>query len=100
MAENILIDLARATVPNYTLLLEIIRFYRCGPNFSFQDLPAAVRRVAAFLDKDFSEDEIAKLCDHLNIDNFKKNKSVNFDIMKELGILIPGEQAFIRKGKG
>ncbi|XP_026329538.1 sulfotransferase 1C4-like [Hyposmocoma kahamanoa] len=64
-----------------------------------KDLPAAIRRVAAFLGKDFSEDEIAKLRDHLSIDNFKKNKSVNYDVMKELGILIPGEQGFIRKGK-
>lgn len=64
----------------------------------FQDLPAAIRRVAKFLDKDFSEEQISKLCDHLSIENFKKNKSVNYDVMKELGILIPGEQAFIRKG--
>ncbi|XP_053623477.1 luciferin sulfotransferase [Plodia interpunctella] len=64
-----------------------------------KDLPAAIRRVAKFLDKDFSEEQISKLCDHLSIENFKNNKSVNYDVMKELGILIPGEQAFIRKGK-
>lgn len=61
-------------------------------------MPAAVRKVAKFFDKQFTEEEVLKLCDHLNIDNFKKNKSVNYDVMKELGILIPGEQAFIRKG--
>lgn len=64
-----------------------------------KDLPAAVRKVAKFFDKQFTEEQVLKLCDHLNIDNFKKNKSVNYDVMKELGILIPGEQAFIRKGK-
>ncbi|XP_063620495.1 luciferin sulfotransferase-like [Cydia splendana] len=64
-----------------------------------KDLPAAVRRVAAFLDKQYSDEEIAKLCEHLSIDSFKNNKSVNYDVMKELGILIPGEQGFIRKGK-
>ncbi|XP_028165270.1 uncharacterized protein LOC114356358 [Ostrinia furnacalis] len=64
-----------------------------------KDLPTAVRRVARFLNKNFSDEEVDKLCSHLSIENFKNNKSVNYDVMKELGILIPGEQAFIRKGK-
>lgn len=64
----------------------------------FQDLPAAVRRVAKFLDKNFTDDELAKLCEHLSIENFKNNKSVNYDVMKELGISVSGEQGFIRKG--
>ncbi|KAI5632736.1 sulfotransferase domain-containing protein [Phthorimaea operculella] len=64
-----------------------------------KDLPAAVRKVAKFLNKEYTDEQIAGLCDHLSIDSFKKNKSVNYDVMKELGILIPGEQSFIRKGK-
>ncbi|KAG6448318.1 hypothetical protein O3G_MSEX005471 [Manduca sexta] len=64
-----------------------------------KDLPAAVRRVAEFFNKQYTEEELAQLCDHLSIESFKNNKSVNYDVMKELGILIPGEQSFIRKGK-
>lgn len=54
--------------------------------------------MAKFLGKNFTDEEVSKLCSHLSIENFKNNKSVNYDVMKELGILIPGEQAFIRKG--
>ncbi|XP_047021918.1 sulfotransferase 1C4-like isoform X1 [Helicoverpa zea] len=64
-----------------------------------RDLPASVRRVAKFFDKQFTDDQIDLLCKHLSIDNFKNNKSVNYDVMKVLGILVPGEQSFIRKGK-
>ncbi|CAH2073442.1 unnamed protein product, partial [Iphiclides podalirius] len=64
-----------------------------------KDLPAAIRRVANFLDKSFTTEQIEKLCEHLSIENFKNNKSVNYDVMKELGILISDGQSFIRKGK-
>ncbi|CAG9783938.1 unnamed protein product [Diatraea saccharalis] len=64
-----------------------------------KDLPAAVRRVAKFLNKNYSDEEVTRLCDHLSIENFKNNKSVNYDVMKELGISVSGEQSFIRKGK-
>lgn len=52
-----------------------------------------------FFGKEFSDEEVERLCNHLSIENFKNNKSVNYDVMKELGILITGEQSFIRKGK-
>ncbi|CAB3228639.1 unnamed protein product [Arctia plantaginis] len=64
-----------------------------------KDLPATLRRVIKFFGKEFSDEQIERLCDHLSIDNFKNNKSLNYDVMKELGILITGEQSFIRKGK-
>ncbi|CAH0406345.1 unnamed protein product [Chilo suppressalis] len=64
-----------------------------------KDLPAAIRRVAKFLGKEYSAEEIAGLCDHLSIDNFKNNRSVNQDDMKDLGISVSGENSFIRKGK-
>lgn len=53
--------------------------------------------MADFLDKKLNEEEINRLCDHLSIDNFKKNKSVNFEEMREIGVLAKGE-SFIRKG--
>ncbi|KAI5632728.1 sulfotransferase domain-containing protein [Phthorimaea operculella] len=64
-----------------------------------KDLPAAVRKVAKFLNKEYTEEQIAGLCDHLSIDNFKNNKSVNLDHAKDLNLFVDGEQSFIRKGK-
>lgn len=44
-------------------------------------------------------EELDKLENHLKIDNFRNNKSVNFDVYKQIGILRGGEASFIRKGK-
>ncbi|XP_059057081.1 luciferin sulfotransferase-like [Achroia grisella] len=63
-----------------------------------KDLPAVVRRVAHFLNKPVSEEQVARLCDHLHIDNFRNNKSVNYDYLKEIGMMVPNGQ-FVRKGK-
>ncbi|XP_050345432.1 sulfotransferase 1B1-like [Nymphalis io] len=79
---------------------------RHHPNMMFlfyeelsKDLRAAVERVSKFFGKQFTEQQIDQLCDHLSIENFKVNKSVNYDVMRELGILIPGQATFIRNGK-
>ncbi|CAD0196949.1 unnamed protein product [Chrysodeixis includens] len=79
---------------------------RDNPNMLFffyeelsKDLPKAVRRVAKFFDKQFTDEQVDRLCDHLSIDNFKNNKAVNYEVMKIVGIQSPGEQSFIRKGK-
>lgn len=61
-----------------------------------QDLAAAVRRVSAFFNKQFTDEQLLRLCDHLSIENFKNNKSLNYDVMKELGLLT--QETFIRKG--
>ncbi|CAK1581628.1 unnamed protein product [Parnassius mnemosyne] len=62
------------------------------------DLPRIVRLVADFLGKEYNDEQIAGLCTHLHIDNFKKNSSVNMDEMKELNMFLPNE-TFVRKGK-
>lgn len=66
---------------------------------TFQKLEDAILKVANFLGKSLKEDEVETLRDHLSFANFKNNKSVNFNILKELGILNTGEEAFVRKGK-
>ncbi|KAJ8725841.1 hypothetical protein PYW08_004024 [Mythimna loreyi] len=63
-----------------------------------KDLPAVIRRVADFLGKEVTEEQMTRLCDHLSFENFKKNKSVNYEDMKEFDIVSPKE-SFIRKGK-
>ncbi|XP_073948729.1 uncharacterized protein [Choristoneura fumiferana] len=43
-------------------------------------MPSAVRRVGRFVGKECSEDEVAKLCDHMDIDNMRNNTSVQPNI--------------------
>ncbi|XP_022819826.1 sulfotransferase family cytosolic 1B member 1-like [Spodoptera litura] len=78
---------------------------RHDPNMLFlfyedllKDLPAAVKRVADFLGKKLDDAQTAALCDHLSIENFKKNKAVNFEELRGLGMFAKDE-VFIRKGK-
>lgn len=49
--------------------------------------------------KDLSEEQIEKLCDHLNIANFRNNRSVNRFDDEELGFVHSNASAFIRNGK-
>ncbi|KAJ8722514.1 hypothetical protein PYW07_003694 [Mythimna separata] len=78
---------------------------RDDPNMLFlfyedlsKDLPASIRRVADFFGKQLNEEQMNRLCDHLSIENFKNNKSVNFEELRDSGALANGE-TFIRKGK-
>lgn len=64
-----------------------------------KDLPAAIRKVAKFLNKKLNDEQIEVLAKHLKFDNFKNNMSVNYERYGEMGILNKGEQPFIRKGK-
>ncbi|KAJ8722503.1 hypothetical protein PYW07_003683 [Mythimna separata] len=64
-----------------------------------KDLPSVIRRVASFLNKPCTEEHVTRLSQHLSIDSFRTNKSVNYDIMDELGLLNHGEEPYIRKGK-
>lgn len=58
-----------------------------------------MKKFALFLNKTFNDEQIKQLENHLKIENFRSNKSVNFLQLKELGILIDGEQGFVRNGK-
>ncbi|KAJ8722516.1 hypothetical protein PYW07_003696 [Mythimna separata] len=78
---------------------------RDDPNMLFlfyedlsKDLPASIRQVADFLGKQLNEEQMNRLCDHLSIENFKNNKSVNYEDLRDSGVLANGE-TFIRKGK-
>ncbi|XP_059488378.1 sulfotransferase 1C4 [Neocloeon triangulifer] len=79
---------------------------RHHPNLLFQfyedmnrDLSSTIRRMGSFLGKTMDEAQVARLADHLDIRNFRDNKAVNYDLVKEVGLLNSGEPAFIRKGK-
>lgn len=80
--------------------------YRNHPNVLFmfyedmnKDLPGTIRKVADFLGKSFTEEQIEKLSDHLHIRNFKNNPSVNCEELKRIKLLNSAEQSFVRSGK-
>ncbi|CAG9783944.1 unnamed protein product [Diatraea saccharalis] len=66
---------------------------------ALKDLPSTVKRVAKFLGKTVTEEQMSRLCDHLAFDNFKKNKSVNMEIFKKLNLSCKDVSPFIRKGE-
>ncbi|KAK2578161.1 hypothetical protein KPH14_001357 [Odynerus spinipes] len=61
------------------------------------DMPGTIKRVAEFFGKSYSDEQIAKLADHLQIDNFRKNPMVNSPAPKKYEALKPS--LFIRQGK-
>ncbi|KAL4714558.1 hypothetical protein ACJJTC_006604 [Scirpophaga incertulas] len=63
-----------------------------------KDLPKGIKQVADFLGKNLTEEQVSRLSDHLTFENFKKNKSVNYEFMKDLNIFSKDE-SFVRKGK-
>lgn len=62
-----------------------------------KDLRAEIVRIAAFLGKTLTDEEITKLKEHLGFDSFAKNEAVNYEFFKEYGIVKP-KGHFIRKG--
>ncbi|XP_063821989.1 luciferin sulfotransferase-like isoform X2 [Ostrinia nubilalis] len=101
-------DYFRKDMLNWTPYFEHIKEAwdkRDHPNMLFlfyeellEDLAGAVRRVAQFLGAPVSEEQVVRLCDHLSFHNFKNNKSVNLEVMREAG-LMSEDGHFVRKGK-
>lgn len=63
------------------------------------NLRNAIQTVAKFLDKSLTLEQLEKLKNHLKIENFKKNKAVNNEALKELGFFYEKSEGFIRRGK-
>ncbi|XP_055693934.1 luciferin sulfotransferase-like [Lutzomyia longipalpis] len=66
--------------------------------------PEVIRRVAEFLEKPLTDEQITNLADHLKFDNMTKNASVNFEeelnyIQKVIKKKKENDYNFIRKGK-
>ncbi|KAJ3644867.1 hypothetical protein Zmor_022568 [Zophobas morio] len=66
-------------------------------NYS-KDMELTIRTLARFLGKKIADSDVHTLIEHVKIDNFRKNKSVNSDHLRELGILKDTNDSFIRKG--
>ncbi|XP_037090162.1 sulfotransferase 1C4-like [Pollicipes pollicipes] len=79
---------------------------RHHPNICFiffedmkRDLQSEIRRVAEFLGKSLSCEQVDELAEHLHFDNFKKNPYVNKEEGKTSGDFHVDRGDFIRKGK-
>ncbi|XP_018563786.2 estrogen sulfotransferase-like [Anoplophora glabripennis] len=65
---------------------------------TIRDKRRTIQKVADFLGKNLSEDQVDRLEDHLKIENFRNNKSVNWDSFVQMG-LFKDSNKFIRKGE-
>lgn len=61
-----------------------------------QDFRKIIKQVATFLAKTYTDEQIDKVADYLNIKNFKNNPMVNLSDLKACGIL--QTQNYVRKG--
>ncbi|KAK6637878.1 hypothetical protein RUM44_008300 [Polyplax serrata] len=62
------------------------------------NLHESIKKVCNFLQKEYREDEIKKLVKHLDFDNFRNNKSVNMEVLRDWGMLLSNDQKCVRKG--
>ncbi|KAJ8923015.1 hypothetical protein NQ315_001563 [Exocentrus adspersus] len=65
---------------------------------TIKDKRQTIRKVAQFLGKSLSENQVDSLEDYLSLEKFKNNKSVNCDQLVKLGVA-KDTNRFIRKGK-
>jgi len=99
------------SAPSSQHVLRFLRRFQTGfPCFTFwsaeavqvvsfrQDLRGGIEKVARFLQKPLTDDQLTRLTDHLRFENLSKNKAVNLESSKEIGLVNPDGQ-FIRKGK-
>ena len=54
--------------------------------------------MARFLQKPLTDDQLTRLTEHLRFENLSKNKAVNSEYYKEIG-LMNTDGHFVRKGK-
>jgi hypothetical protein len=68
--------------------------------FALKDLRGQIERVAKFLDKKLTEEQLTRLTEHLRIANFVKNEAVNMENASRKGEFMndEGSNKFIRKG--
>ncbi|XP_043787856.1 sulfotransferase 1E1-like [Apis laboriosa] len=78
--------------------------HRNHPNVLFMfyeemqyDFSKAIKKIAKFLGKNYTEEEIKKVEDYLNIKNFRNNPMVNLSELKKCDIITSG--TFVRKGQ-
>ena len=66
-----------------------------------RDLPAVIKTVANFLEKNLSETDTSELANHLSFKNMKVNAAVNKEAVLEIRRKMNGAEkgSFMRKGE-
>jgi len=64
-----------------------------------EDLPAVIREVAKFLDKDLTAEQVKMLSEHLSFKQMKNNNSVNNEAIRDAAFVPGSKGSFIRKGE-
>ncbi|GFQ88926.1 sulfotransferase 1E1 [Trichonephila clavata] len=64
-----------------------------------KDIQGTIKKVATFLDRDVSDEEINDIVDHCSFHNMAQNPNVNYQHWDDLGIRKIHEAKFMRKGE-
>ncbi|XP_060595160.1 sulfotransferase 4A1-like [Ruditapes philippinarum] len=65
-----------------------------------KDMPKAVRRIADFLKRQITDDDVARICEHCHVDNMRKNDKVNMSYWRDVKKVYDNlDGGFINKGK-
>ena len=79
---------------------------RHHPNMCFiffeemkKDLKSQIQKVATFLEKSYTDEQVEKLATHLHFDSMKANPFVNYDLTEASCMMFKGRGSFMREGK-
>nr|CAH0103320.1 unnamed protein product [Daphnia galeata] len=88
-----------ADLPSPRVLKSHLAAYLLPPDLldACKDIRKEIRKIGQFLNKQLTDEQIEKLVEHVKVDNFSKNKSVNLTMEIESGLINEGH-SFVRKG--
>lgn len=65
-----------------------------------KDLPKAVRTIAKFLNREISDEDVSRICEHCHVDNMRKNDKVNMSYWRDVKQVFDNtDGGFINQGK-
>lgn len=79
----------------FLLIKYLLKLLYC---FAFQDVISEIKRIASFLDKSFTDDQLKVLAHHVSFQEMANNPSVNYGHWDDLGMRHKNECKFYRSG--
>ena len=64
-----------------------------------QDLPGAIRKIADFLGKKLTSNDVSKIATHCSLENMRNNNMLNISYQRSLRALDDSLGGFINKGE-
>ena len=58
-----------------------------------------IEKIAQFLDKCLTEEQLDRMTHHLRVDTFSKNETANYEVGKTNGLMNLDAGNFVRKGR-